>query len=261
MQLLFKRAEDHVELAPVGFLGLPVSDHSLHETAWYAVTSIEKRRPTTIIPLNPHVWCTGYRVSEVGEIMRRSIVTVDGIGILLASRTFGTPLLHRFTGSDLMETIVAMLAHERKSIFLLGGRAGVAAECAGVLSLRYPGLRIAGTLEPPDTNDARTLPEDQIVHEVNRSGADALFVALGAPKQEIFLHRNRDRIEVPFAMSVGASFDLITRRKQRAPEWMRRWGLEWLFRILQEPVRLGPRYVTVIPWFLWSAVIKRRPLL
>jgi N-acetylglucosaminyldiphosphoundecaprenol N-acetyl-beta-D-mannosaminyltransferase len=261
MQLLFIRSEHAVELATSKFLGLEVSDHPLEITARFLADAVDVGHRMTVVPLNPHVYCTALSNPEMAAILGDSLVTLDGFGILMASRFLGHRLRHRFTGTDLMEGLLALFARNGKSIFLLGGTNGVTDECARRLNLKFPGIRIAGTYEPPMVDSADSLPDDDIVMRINRSGADVLFVAFGAPKQEVFLQRNRGRLTVSLAMSVGASFDFLSKRKLRAPLWMRRRGLEWVFRILQEPVRLGPRYLVGIPRFLWCTVIRHRSIL
>ncbi len=228
--------------------------------ARYVVDVIGAGTPLSIVPLNPHVYLTALVQPTVASILKRALVPLDGVGVILVSRAMRAPLHHRFTGTDLMETIVALLAREGKSVFLLGGRHGVAAASAEILARRHPGLRIAGVYEPEVVDDVTQLAEGSIVDQVNRSGADALFVALGAPKQEVFLERNRDRLRVPVAMTVGASFDFISGLKRRAPLWMRRRGMEWIYRVLQEPIRLGPRYAFGIPHFFWSTLVQGRSI-
>lgn len=260
MQQLLVRSHHSVNLVSSRFLGLDVCDHPMEVVAQFVVESVGTGRHLTVVPLNPHVYCTALQVPPVAGILKRSLVPLDGFGILLVSKMLGHPLLHRFTGTDLMEAICAHLAREGKSIFLLGGLHGVAHECAEILTRRFPGLKIAGALEPTFVAQAGDLPEDEIVETVNRSGADALFVALGAPKQETFLDRNRERLHASVAMTVGASLDFIAHRKRRAPRWMRRHGMEWIFRILQEPIRLGPRYALGIPRFLWCTMVQGRSI-
>lgn len=260
MQLLFIRDDRSIRLATSSFLGLEVCDHPMEIATKFVVNSVRSGSPMTIVPLNPHVFLTALDEPTVAAILKRSLVPLDGFGILLISRFLGRPLRHRFTGTDLMEAMLARFAREGQSVYLLGGTDGVAEACAEVASRRFPGLRIAGVFEPPFVASAEELDEDAIVAAVNRSGADVLFVALGAPKQEIFLDRNRERLNVSIAMSVGASFDFLARRKRRAPRWMRERGMEWLFRVLQEPIRLGPRYAFGIPRFVWTTLIRGRTI-
>jgi N-acetylglucosaminyldiphosphoundecaprenol N-acetyl-beta-D-mannosaminyltransferase len=255
-----QRTDRHQRLERSRFFGLDVSDHPMEIVAAHVADAIEDGMPLTIVPLNPHVFLTALEQPTVASILKRSLVPLDGVGVILVSRVKKVPLHHRFTGTDLMESIVMRLAERRKSVFLLGGRHGVAAASSEVLVRRHAGLRIAGVFEPDFVDDATRLPEADIVEMINRSGADALFVALGAPKQEVFLERNRDRLRVPFAMSVGASFDFISGRKRRAPLWMRERGMEWIFRVIQEPIRLGPRYAFGIPRFFWSTLVQGRSI-
>jgi N-acetylglucosaminyldiphosphoundecaprenol N-acetyl-beta-D-mannosaminyltransferase len=173
-------------------------------------------------------------------------VLPDGIGIHLACRILETPLLANVNGTDLFPLLCERAAVEKVPLFLLGARPGVAEAAARAMTERFPGLVVAGI------RDGYFSPgeEGAVLDEINRSGARVLLVAMGAPRQEVWLHERRDRISVPVRMGVGGLFDFYSGRIRRAPQWMRDVGLEWVFRLLQEPGRMWRRYVVGNPLFL-----------
>jgi N-acetylglucosaminyldiphosphoundecaprenol N-acetyl-beta-D-mannosaminyltransferase len=170
------------------------------------------------------------------------LVVPDGMPLVWLARMRGFPLRRRVYGPELMATFCEQTAAKGYRNFLYGGDVGVAEKLASVLCERFPGLVISGVCTPPFR--ALTEAEDnQIVATINESGADVLWVGLGAPRQEKWMHEHRDRLSVSVVVGVGAAFDLHTGRKRQAPQWMRENGLEWLFRLLQEPRRLWRRYL------------------
>ncbi len=180
-------------------------------------------------------------------LLRADLCVPDGVGLLWAARHVGQPLPERVTGSDGLPLIAERAAREGWSLFLLGAAPGVAEKAAAILSQRYPGLRIAGTYSGSPAPEE----EDDIVRRVNTSHADLLFVAFGAPVQDKWIARNLPRLTVHMAMGIGGAFDFVAGVIPRAPLWMRRAGLEWLYRLYLQPSRLGrmmrlPRFVLAV---------------
>jgi N-acetylglucosaminyldiphosphoundecaprenol N-acetyl-beta-D-mannosaminyltransferase len=137
--------------------------------------------------------------------------------------------------------------------FFYGGGPGIAERLASSLEARFPGLRVAGTHTPPYR--ALTAEEDaQIVERINRTRPDIVWVGLGTPKQERWMHEHVGRVHAPVLVGVGAAFDFHAGVKRQAPLWMQRSGLEWTFRLLSEPRRLGPRYLVNNPAFVWRVI-------
>ena len=159
------------------------------------------------------------------------------------------------TGSDGVPLIAQRAAHEGWKLFLLGAAPGVAEQASAKLQAQNPGLHIAGTYAgSPAPEEA-----DAIIERVNRSGADILLVAYGAPHQDVWIARYRARLSVRVAMGVGGTFDFIAGVIPRAPEWMRRSGLEWLYRLYRQPWRW--RRMLRLPRFVWAVLRHRdRPL-
>jgi exopolysaccharide biosynthesis WecB/TagA/CpsF family protein len=169
--------------------------------------------------------------------------------VVWLGRLLGTRVPERVAGADLIPAFVGVAAEVGARVFLLGGERGVAAEAAARLTARYPALVVAGTYEPPrasieDMNNA------EILARIEEARPDVLLVALGHPKQERWIDMNRDRLPVSVAIGVGCVLDLIAGRSQRAPRWMQKVGLEWAYRLAQEPRRLVGRYVRDAVWLV-----------
>ena len=222
------------------------------------LTTAQFREQVHVVPVNPHVF-----LKTIDDVSYEKIVTetqyaiTDGVGIWMASRAFGQPLNYRITGTDLMVKLVKAAERDGLPIFLVGATDGTADACAQKLSLQFPGLKIAGVFEPPTVSSIEEIPESEIVEAINATRAEIVFVALGVPKQEEFIARNREKINARILMGVGASLDFLSGKKRRAPIWMRNIGLEWLFRLLHEPIRLGSRYLLGIPRFIWHIATMR----
>lgn len=188
------------------------------------------------------------RHPELLDVLRNAdMVTADGFPILWLSKIIGRPLKQRVCGSDLVPRLASGASAEGLSIFLLGGGEGIARDAGKRLQLLNPGLRIAGTAAPFVHTDGPGLvtgmeDDKATVEHINASGADILLVGLGNPKQELWFNRNRSRLKVPVSIGVGGTFEFITGSVKRAPKWVQRMNLEWLFRITQDPLRLWRRY-------------------
>lgn len=172
-----------------------------------------------------------------------ALVLADGMPIIWASKLFGKPLKAKISGSDLIYWLSEYAAQKGYSIFLLGAREGVADQAAKKLVEKYPGLKIAGTHSPPLGFEKSEETNRKVINLVRDSGADICFVALGAPKQDLWSWRYHKEAGAKIFLGVGASFDFVAGTIQRAPVWMQRTGLEWTWRIMQEPSRMAHRYL------------------
>jgi N-acetylglucosaminyldiphosphoundecaprenol N-acetyl-beta-D-mannosaminyltransferase len=190
----------------------------------------------------------------VGQIFRRSGLNLaDGAAVVWLARLLGHRLPGRVTGADMVPRLAEASARGRCRLFLLGGEDGAAVEAARRLEAAYPGLRIAGTFEPPRAA-VFEMANEEILRRIADSGADTLLVAFGHPKEEYWIDAHRDQLTVKAAIGLGCCFDLIADRRRRAPVWMRCNGLEWVFRSIQEPRRLVSRYVWDGCWSLGRAL-------
>jgi N-acetylglucosaminyldiphosphoundecaprenol N-acetyl-beta-D-mannosaminyltransferase len=179
----------------------------------------------------------------------------DGMPLVWMGRRRGHSGVRRVYGPDTLLLVCERAAREGWSCFFYGGAPGVAEELASGLGRRFPGLRVAGVRSPP----FRALTDDENREEVariNDSGASVVFVGLGCPKQERWMHEQRPHLAAPVLLGVGAAFDFHTGRVRQAPRWMMALGLEWLFRLGAEPRRLWRRYLVYNPLFVWRAALQ-----
>ena len=173
------------------------------------------------------------------------IINIDGAGIVFAGRFLGMDIPERVAGIDLFHKLLAHAEKTTLSVYLLGATEVVIEQTVENLHRRYPGLRIAGHHHGYFWNE-----EQQMVERIRDSRADMLFVGIGSPMKERFIDRWRDVLGVRFAMGVGGTFDVVAGKVRRAPVWMQRAGLEWFFRVLQEPGRMWRRYLVTNSRFL-----------
>ncbi|MBX3190979.1 MAG: WecB/TagA/CpsF family glycosyltransferase [Labilithrix sp.] len=171
------------------------------------------------------------------------LVVADGAPVVWLSRLGGTPLKERVAGSDLFWTLGRASAEDGVTLFFLGGVEGAADAAKAVLERRFAGVKIVGTYCPPFATFGTKQEQDRIAEEVKKASPDILLVAFGAPKQEKWIHANKDRLGVPVSIGVGGSFEMASGMLKRAPPWMQRAGLEWAYRFAQQPRRLFDRYI------------------
>ena len=182
-------------------------------------------------------------------INEAALVLPDGAGVVLGARILGTPLKEKVAGIDFAGRLMAAMAQSGHKLYLLGSKPGVAEEAARRCVEKYPGLQICGTA------DGYFQDEGPVVEAINASGADAVFVCLGAPKQERFMKAHQQELHARFLIGLGGSLDGFAGNVKRAPKWMIRCNLEWLYRLIQEPSRLGR--MMRLPKFLWQVVLRR----
>ncbi len=166
------------------------------------------------------------------------IINIDGMGVVWAGRILGRDIPERVAGVDLFEKLIALAATRGFPVYFLGGTDDVVKRTAAVLVARHPELKIAGTHHGYFWDD-----EKSVVDQIRTCGAKLLFVAISSPKKEIFINRWQRELGVDFVMGVGGTFDVMAGVVQRAPKWMQNWGMEWLFRVIQEPRRMSRRYL------------------
>lgn len=169
----------------------------------------------------------------------------DGMPLVWASRLAGAPLPERVAGSDLVWHLCERAAQRGYGVFLLGGDEGVGDRAAGVLTQRYPGLRIVGTHCPPFGFEKHPDQSDEIARRLRDTSPSIVLVALGCPKQERLIDSLRDLFPGVWFLGIGISLSFVTGDVRRAPVWVRRIGLEWVHRLVQEPGRLARRYIVV----------------
>jgi N-acetylglucosaminyldiphosphoundecaprenol N-acetyl-beta-D-mannosaminyltransferase len=206
-----------------------------------------------IVTPNSEIVLNATKDPGLAEIIERAdMVIPDGIGLVHASKIIGKPLKERVTGVDFSYAALGLLAERGGSAYFLGAKPGIAEKAAEKLCGQLPGLVCAGC------RDGYFKPEqeEEIAEEIRSSGADFLLVALGSPKQERFMYAHRESLGVKAAIGVGGCFDVWSGTLERAPEFYRDHGLEWLFRLKQEPKRIGR--TAALPLFLIKVLLHGR---
>ena len=178
-------------------------------------------------------------------VNQADLVLPDGSGVVLGAKLLKTPLKQKVAGIDFADQLAGRLARTGKTLYLLGSKPGVAEQAAANLQTKYPGLQIVGTA------DGYFQDEAQVVETINAARPDVLFVCLGAPKQELFMVHHQKQLQVGLMMGLGGSLDGFAGTVKRAPVWMQRAGLEWLYRLIKEPRRFKrmlrlPKFVLAV---------------
>ena len=216
--------------------------------------ALEKAR--TLLQNNETCYCVTPNAEIAYEAMKSpeltallndaALVLPDGAGVVLASKILGTPLKEKVAGVDFADRLMEIMAEEGYRLYLLGSKPGVAELAAEKMLEKHPGLTICGMA------DGYFKDEDAVVEKINASGADILFVCLGAPKQEYFMQKHRDALRVRMMLGLGGTLDSFAGTVKRAPKWMIRMNLEWFYRLLKEPKRLGR--MMRLPKFILSVI-------
>ena len=229
--------------------GIPVDDIDRAGAVNKIMSAIARRSFLQVCTVNLHFLVTARRQPGVLQVLRTSGLNVaDGAPVVWLGRRLGGRLPERVAGADIVSDLMCEAARTGRRVFLLGGEGGAAAAAAENLVRLHPGLQIAGTFEPP-TGSIDDLDSDTILGLLAQARPDILLVALGHPKQELWIHRYSDRLAAPVAIGVGCTLDLLARRQRRAPVWMQHHGLEWLYRLSRTPGRLMWRYSLCAVWF------------
>lgn len=248
-----------MERDTVVVLGVPVDNVTLDEgverifqlVAEYGKDGVPREVATVNVDfiVNTLAWERGgVRHPELLDVLRRAdLVTADGMPVVWLSRLLGCPLKERVTGADLVPALAAAAAKRGASLFFLGGRGTIGQQAADLLTQRNPGLKVAGVSAPFVYTEGERLAdydaEDAaIVDEINAAKPDVLLIAFGNPKQELWFARNAPRLKVPVSIGIGGTFEFVVGTVSRAPVWVQRAGLEWVYRVLMEPRRLWKRY-------------------
>ena len=236
----------------ISILGIPVHDVTTEETLILIDQFVHDGVPHQICTVNPEFIMTAQNDVEFKQILRQSALNLpDGIGVIWAAQRLGHPLRERVAGSDLVVLIADRAQSTGWRIFLLGAAEGVAEQAAIILREHYPQANIAGAYA------GSPQPEEEagIAARIRSSKADVLLVAYGAPKQDKWIDRNLLRTGAVVAIGIGGSLDFIAGRQKRAPRWLQRLGLEWLYRLIREPWRW--RRQLALPQFVWRVLRSR----
>ena len=219
----------------VEILGIKIDNVNMDEAAGVLAEYLSTDMCSMVFTPNSEILVEAVKDRKLEAILNEGhLVVPDGIGVVIASRFYGTPFKERVAGFDLMMRLMEMADSRGNSVFLMGGKEGVAEEAAIKLTERYSGLRISGTRNGYFGSNE----EEKIINDINGCNADILLVALGAPKQEKFIYKHRQELKVKIAMGIGGSLDILAGRAKRAPVFYQKAGLEWFYRLIKEPKRI-----------------------
>ncbi len=230
----------------VNVAGVPVVPFQSYDQALACIeATVEAREKTFWVAINPQKCFRAWHESNLLDLLNRADVGIcDGVGVSLAARILHGQAIKRCTGCDLFLKVLPYAAKKGWGVFMLGASAESNAGACARLRQTYPDLRIVGHQDGYFTDSA------QVVDQINASGADLVFVAMGSPTQEYWIAKHRELIDAPFCMGVGGSFDVVSGRIRRAPGIFRRTGTEWLFQLLTEPHKRFKRQTVYVPFML-----------
>ena len=232
-------------------LGLKIDNMTMSDAIGMMRQALVEKRQSAIFFVNPD--CLNQSITE--RDYRKALTAADrilpdGIGLVIAGKLLGTPLRENINGTDMLPFLCTMAAAEKLSIFLLGGKPGRAEMTGDAISQNY-GVAIAGAMHGYFDHERESTA---VIEAINSSKASILLVAFGAPLQEKWIVRHRAALRPTILMGVGGLFDFYSGNIKRAPRWMREIGLEWVYRIMQEPGRMWKRYVVGNPLFLYRVM-------
>lgn len=237
----------------IQFLGFPMDKATMEETVADIRSKILNGQFTQHVVVNVAKLVNMRKDAELARsVTECDIINIDGMGVVWGANALGHNVPERVAGVDLFHQLNAMAEQESFMVFYLGAKQDVVAETAKRMQAKHPNLKIAGIHHGYFWDD-----EETVVEQIHNSGAQLLFVAITSPKKENFINRWRERLGVSFVMGVGGTFDVVAGKVNRAPKWMQRAGLEWFYRIIQEPRRMWKRYLVTNSKFVWLLVKER----
>ena len=233
---------------PILMLGVLFDRITTEETVELVAAMIASRQPHIIATANVDFTVQVDRDAELRRILYEThLVVCDGMPLVWASRVLGNPLPERVTGSDLVPRLIAEAEKRAWKVFFLGGTPESVAQAAANTRARHPRLQLVGAFSPPfrpvvGASEDIEADHAEIIRRIQEAKPDLLLVAFGCPKQEKWINKYYQKYGAPVSIGVGATIDFLAGTVQRAPVWMQRTGMEWLFRLVQEPRRLARRY-------------------
>jgi N-acetylglucosaminyldiphosphoundecaprenol N-acetyl-beta-D-mannosaminyltransferase len=242
--------------APVVLLGVPFDNVTTSETVSLIDDMVESHQPHHLVTANVDFLVQALHDIELRRILADAhLVLCDGMPLVWASRLLGNALPERVAGSDLVPLLIQTAAQKQYRIYILGGAPDSTSQAVVNLRKKHPNVVIAGHYSPPITS-LFEMDHAEICRRIREAKPDLLFVAFGCPKQEKWISMHYRELGVPVAVGVGATIDFLAGKVLRAPRWMQATGLEWTFRLLQEPRRLFKRYMRDLGIFSWAIALQ-----
>ncbi len=231
----------------INFLGSPMDCATMAETVSIIKERAEAGQFTQHVVVNVAKLVNMQKDPQLAESVKAcDLINIDGMGVVLGARFLGHNIPERVAGVDLFHNLLDMSAEKKFPIFLLGAEEDVVAKTVEAVKKQHKGVEVAGYHHGYFWDD-----EEAVVNKIHESGARLLFVAITSPKKENFINKWQDRLGVDFVMGVGGTFDVVAGKVKRAPLWMQKYGLEWFYRVLQEPGRMWKRYLVTNSKFAW----------
>jgi N-acetylglucosaminyldiphosphoundecaprenol N-acetyl-beta-D-mannosaminyltransferase len=229
----------------------PVDDFDMQGTILEAEKYIRDRKLCQHVVVNVAKFVAMQKDETLKRIISNcDIINADGMPLVWASKLLGNPLPCRVAGVDLFQELVGVCAIKGYRPYFFGAKQWVVEKVVDTFEKKHPGLEVAGFRN----GYFDSLEEPQIAEDIKKSNADMLFVGFSSPMKENFLNHWMPSMQVPFCMGVGGSFDIVAGKTLRAPLWMQEAGMEWFYRILQEPKRMWKRYAKTNPVFIWMVL-------
>jgi len=235
----------------VTFFGYPVDRLDMSAAVQWIRESVAERTPRQIAVINANKLYLARRNPRLAEVMRAADLVIPEWAVVWAAAKLRMPALHHVGGITLAEALLPVAAEEGMRIFLLGATADVVARLAERLRRDFPKLAIAGVHDGYWKDDA------EMIDAIRAAKPDVLFVAVGSPKQELWIDANKNALGVPVSIGLGGTFDVLSGMKKDTPAWARGRGLEWLYRLLHDPRAYARRYFVTNSWFVWQVVRAR----
>ncbi len=228
------------------FAGIEIDNLTIQEAIDEIEALIKKGKSSYIVTPNAAQLVLLQKDKEFKKVYESAHLALpDGMSVIWASKILGAPLQARITGTELLFSLLGTSCKKNYKIFLLGGGKQIIEEVNKNLQLKFPNLQIVGNQHGYFSDDR------EIIEKINKTQADILFIGLGFPKQEKWIYHNLDQLSIKVAVCIGGVFDVVAGKTKRAPEWMQKAGIEWFFRLIQEPQRLWKRYLVGNIIFIW----------
>ena len=239
-----------VTLNKENILGVDVSPLSYEDLKKNIEKDIENNKKSFIVAINPEKILKARKDEKLKELLNNATYEIpDGIGVIYASKLRKGNIKTRITGIDSMEMLCKLSEEKKYKIFMYGAKEETIKKAKENLEIKFPNIQIVGTINGYEKDN------DKIISSINKSKADIVFVALGSPKQEYWITENMYKVSAKIFQGVGGSFDVFSGNIKRAPKWMQKIGLEWLYRLIKEPKRIF-RQIKLVK-FLWLALIEK----
>ena len=235
----------------IEFLKAPMDIATMQETVSFIESRIEQKQFLQHVVVNVAKIVNMQKDPVLAESVKAcEVINIDGMGVVFGARFLGHNVPERVAGVDLFHELLAMSAKRDFPVFLLGATEDVVSKTVEVVKAQNPNLNIAGYHDGYFFGNKEGQDEEAVVTKIRESGAKLLFVAITSPKKENFINKWQDKLGVDFVMGVGGTFDVVAGKVKRAPQWMQKAGLEWLYRVIQEPGRMWKRYLKTNTKFL-----------